>query len=329
MVRAHEIMTTTSPDKSPRKMTLAPENTPLWPHLNPGHRQAFRVFALGDLGRSEATVRRRLAQTLTRFDASATIAGGVTLPEGRVWSTELTVSAARALQSVLAGCTGEAVNWFVLPKTQRFRALACDMDNTCVAGETLDMAAGRAGHGPAVSALTAGSTAGALPFTESLAERARLMRGTPVATLASVGHSVTFNPGVENLVETANRAGTLTLLITGGFMPTAEVVAARLGFQICIANQIGLTEERMTGTLARPVVDGPGKRERLAAALKAAGIDASETLAIGDGANDIEMLNSVGLGIAWRATPRLRETTHFHLDHATLAAVCDLANWRS
>lgn len=335
-------------------MSFTPFTADFWGHL-PEKRIDFRVLALG-------CDRQRVAQpgmaTSNSSDTAPAMAGGdalagaqiealtealaridrplsappsVALPEGQAWTLTLTPDEARSLGRALTGAAGHrapVADWFVLPAGMRFRALACDMDNTCVNGETLDRAAAMAGLGEAVAALTAGSTAGQLDFTASLAERARLMQGITLETLEAVGQRAAFNPGIEALVAAANRAGALTLLVTGGFEPTAAVVAKRLGFKTCIANRIGMAEGRMTGTLAAPVVDGPGKRTRLGEALAAAGIDPQETIAIGDGANDIEMLGAVGLGIAWRATRALRETTPWRLDRATLAAVRDLAGWR-
>ncbi len=201
------------------------------------------------------------------------------------------------------------------------------MDHTCVAEETLVAAAERAGVAAEVDRLTRGSTAGNLDFTGSLRERVRLLRGLSVRELVEIGHVVPLNAGIEALVARANHAGALTVLVTGGLTPTAEVVAWRLGFKACISNQVGIVGGRMDGTLKDPVVDGPGKRTHLAALLRAHGLHLEHTVATGDGANDCEMLGAVGLGVAFRATGVLRAVTPHWLDHGSLAAIADLADW--
>lgn len=235
------------------------------------------------------------------------------------------------LGNALATARAEVLgsDWFVLPDRRPYRALACDMDHTCVAEETLVAAAGRAGVAAEVDRLTRGSTAGTLDFTASLRERVRMLHGLSVRDLVEIGHAVPLNEGIEALVDRANRAGALTVLVTGGLAPTAEVVAQRIGFRACISNQVGIVAGRMDGSLLQPVVDGPGKRTHLAALLGAHGLHLEQTVATGDGANDCEMLSAVGLGVAFRATAALRGVTPHWLDHATLAAIADLADWSS
>lgn len=249
------------------------------------------------------------------------------------WTTPLTTSLATPVVAAVAEALATAraevpgTDWFMLPDRRPYRALACDMDHTCVAEETLVAAAERAGVATEVDQLTRGSTSGTLDFTASLRERIRMLRGLSVRDLVEIGHTVPLNAGIEALVARANRAGALTVLVTGGLTPTAEVVAQRLGFRACISNQVGIVGGRLDGTLTDPVVDGPGKRTHLSALLRAQGLRLEQTVATGDGANDCEMLGGVGLGVAFRAAEVLRGVTPHWLDHGTLAGIADLADW--
>lgn len=296
------------------------------PHQTAGG-APFTHPASGSSGSVAVSAPERLGESW-RWVVRAGVGGDVQ-PDalGTPVGTPLGTLLGNALATARAEVPGS--DWFVLSDRRPYRALACDMDHTCVAEETLVAAAGRAGVAAEVDRLTRGSTAGTLDFTASLCERVRMLRGLSVRDLIEIGHAVPLNEGIEALVDRANRAGALTVLVTGGLAPTAEVVAQRVGFRACISNQVGIVAGRMDGTLLPPAVDGPGKRTHLAALLGVHGLHLEQTVATGDGANDCEMLSAVGLGVAFRATAALRGVTPHWLDHATLAAIADLADWGS
>jgi phosphoserine phosphatase len=197
--------------------------------------------------------------------------------------------------------------------TRRKSLFLADMDATMVAEETLDELAGYAGLKDRIAAITARAMNGELDFHAALRERVALLKGLPVAALAETACKVTFNPGAEILIATLRSHGVHCVLVSGGFTYFTERVAAALGFDEHHGNRLDISGGSLSGLVAEPILDKSFKRQCLEATAQRLGIPMSQTVAIGDGANDLPMLATAGLGVGWRSKTVLREALPNHI----------------
>ena len=193
-----------------------------------------------------------------------------------------------------------------------FRLVAFDMDSTLINIECVDEIAAAAGRRDEVAAITEAAMRGEIRDDKaSLRRRLASLRGVPLAALEDVySHHLQFNPGVESFVSACRAAGLKTLLVSGGFTFFSERVRERLGLDFARANMLEVEDDRLTGRLVeRPwgdIVDGAEKRRVLLEVAELMGIDAGQTIAVGDGANDLPMMAVAGLSIAYRPKPAVR-----------------------
>lgn len=228
-------------------------------------------------------------------------------------------AAARAALASLPG----AIDTVVQPLAARHKRLfISDMDSTIIGQECIDELAGMAGLKPQVAAITARAMAGELDFEQSLRQRVALLEGLDESAIARcLAERIRPAPGAHRLVATLNAHGLTTLLVSGGFHHFADVIGAELGFAGVYANRLTVEHGHLTGALDGPVVDAARKAEILAEEAARAGLSPAETLAAGDGANDIPMLRAAGLGIAAHAKPATRAAAHAAIDHGDLTAI--------
>ncbi len=190
------------------------------------------------------------------------------------------------------------------------RLIVLDVDSTLVQGEAIDLLATEAGVAQEVTALTAQAMGGTLDFAEALHRRVALLAGLPESALLRVYDALPLAPGARTLVRTLNRLGYRIALVSGGFGVVTRRIAAELGIVDTASNELEIVNGRLTGRLVGPVVDAPGKAEALRRFAAAQGLGTDRTVAVGDGANDLEMLAAAGLGIAFNAKPTVREQAH-------------------
>jgi len=203
-----------------------------------------------------------------------------------------------------------------LPRARRL--LIADMDSTMIQCECIDELADYAGLKAQVAAVTEAAMRGELDFVAALDARVALLNGMDAAVIARCrDERVRLMPGAVTLVRTMRAGGAKTILVSGGFTAFAEPVAAEIGFERVFANRLDIADGRLTGTVARPVVDATTKR----AELLAAGVPMAACLAVGDGANDIPMLEAAGLGIAYHAKPKAAAAADAHVRHGDLTAL--------
>ncbi len=181
-----------------------------------------------------------------------------------------------------------------------------DVDSTFIQDEVIDLLADEAGCGDEVARITARAMAGELDFEQSLRARAALLAGLPVAALDRVRERITLTPGARTLCRTLNRLGYRVALVSGGFTEIIAPIASDLGVDDVRANSLEVRDGMLTGQILGPVVDRIGKREALEHFAAAYQIPHRRTIAIGDGANDIDMLEAAGLGIAFNAKAAAR-----------------------
>jgi phosphoserine phosphatase len=218
---------------------------------------------------------------------------------------------------------------FVEPdwKLADFRLLALDMDSTLITIESLDEVAAYAGRGEEVAAITEAAMRGEIAdYRDSLRRRVAMLAGVDAALLARVyEEKLQLTKGAERLVAACRAAGLGTLLVTGGFAYFTERLRQRLGFDAARANELGIVDGRLSGTVTGPdggeIIDADGKAQAVRDECARLGCATDRAIVIGDGANDLKMMALAGLSVAWRAKPVVRDKATFALNHAPLDGV--------
>jgi phosphoserine phosphatase len=188
-----------------------------------------------------------------------------------------------------------------------------DMDSTLIQCEVIDELAARAGVGDRVAAITERAMRGELDFNQSLSERLSLLRGLEADTALQIAKNLPYTDGARELMTTLRATGVKTVIISGGFSLFAEYVAAELAMDEYFANTLEVSDGRLTGVAIPPIVNAEYKEAKLREIAASMGISMRQTLAIGDGANDLKMLNAAGIGIAFRAKPVVRSQARYQL----------------
>ncbi|MDQ3502146.1 MAG: phosphoserine phosphatase SerB [Actinomycetota bacterium] len=201
------------------------------------------------------------------------------------------------------------------------RLVVMDVDSTLVQGEVIEMLAAEAGCEAEVARITARAMAGKLDFETSLRTRVALLEGLPVTAVDAVRAQVRITPGGRTLVRTLHRLGYAVGIVSGGFTAITDDLVADLGLDHAVANTLEVADGRLTGRLVGPVVDRARKAEALREFAALQRVSMAQTVAIGDGANDLDMLAAAGLGIAFNAKPVVRAAADAALSVPFLDAV--------
>lgn len=202
---------------------------------------------------------------------------------------------------------------------RRKRVLLADMDATMVVGETIDELAAALGRAAEVSTITERAMRGEIDFEAALDERVAMLAGLQATEIDRVADSLTYSDGAATLVQTMAAHGARCVLVSGGFDRITGVVGERLGFHADRANHLEIgTDGRLTGKARKPVVDATTKLATLRETALTEGVTLAECLSIGDGANDRQMVEAAGLGIAYRAKPVLKDAAAAQIDHTDL-----------
>ncbi len=187
------------------------------------------------------------------------------------------------------------------------RLVVMDVDSTLVQGEVIEMLAAHAGCETQVREVTEAAMRGELDFESSLRERVALLEGLDAGALDRVYDELTFAPGARTLVRTLKRLGYRFAIVSGGFSQVTDRIAADLGIDFAAANELEIVDGRLSGRIVGPVVDRAGKADALRRFASDSGVAVGATVAIGDGANDLDMLAAAGLGIAFNAKPMVQQ----------------------
>jgi phosphoserine phosphatase len=201
------------------------------------------------------------------------------------------------------------------------RLVVFDVDSTLVQGEVIEMLAAHAGAQGAVAAITEAAMRGELDFAESLERRVATLAGLPAAVIDEVADQLELMPGARTTIRTLRRLGFRCGVVSGGFRGIIDPLAHELRLDFVAANELEIVDGKLTGRVVGPIVDRPGKAKALRDFAAEAGVPMEQTVAVGDGANDIDMLAAAGLGIAFNAKPALREVADASLSHPYLDTV--------
>jgi phosphoserine phosphatase len=205
---------------------------------------------------------------------------------------------------------------------RRRRMLVADMDSTMITIECIDELADYAGIKPQIAEVTERAMRGELDFEAALDARVALLRGLPAAMIDRChDERVRLMPGARTLIQTMKANGARCVLVSGGFTVFADRVGAAIGFDRAVSNVLGIEGDALSGVVARPIVGAATKRALLIEEREALGLAEAETLAVGDGANDIPMIEAAGLGVAYHAKPKTAAAAAARIDQGDLTAL--------
>ncbi|KAB2848251.1 MAG: phosphoserine phosphatase SerB [Hyphomicrobiaceae bacterium] len=212
---------------------------------------------------------------------------------------------------------------------RRKKLLVADMDSTIIEQECIDEMADMLGLKPTIAAITERAMRGEIAFETALAERVALLRGLSEADLTRVlDERITLMPGARTLVSTMRAKGAFTALVSGGFSFFTSKIRERVGFDIDHANSLIIEGGRLTGTVKQPILGRDAKLEALRRHTASRGLCEPDTLAVGDGANDLAMIKAAGLGVAFRAKPIVAAQAMARITHGDLTALLHLQGYK-
>jgi phosphoserine phosphatase len=206
------------------------------------------------------------------------------------------------------------------------RLVQLDVDSTFIQQEAIELLAAKAGVLEQVSRITESAMRGDLDFEQSLRARVGLLKGLPDAAIGEVQKEITLTDGAEELVTTLHAKGHSVSLVSGGFIDIIEPMVRRLSIQYFKANKLEVINGVLTGELLGPVIDRAAKASALREFAALSGVEIENTVAIGDGANDLDMMAIAGLSIAFNAKPVVVEAADFAITEPSLSSVIELIN---
>ncbi|HEY4187745.1 MAG TPA: phosphoserine phosphatase SerB [Polyangia bacterium] len=302
--------------------------TPTPNHVR-GASEAGRRYVITAIGRSlGADILHALAETLAKENAN--IEKISRLSEDTLASVEihalLPAAGDREIlkRSLLAVATKAGFD-VSLQRESLFRRskrmVVMDMDSTLIRIEVIDELARAAGVGDAVSKITERAMQGEMDYDESLRQRVALLAGLDVKVLDEIANNLPLTEGAETLIRVLKRLGYRTAVISGGFSRAAEALKRRLGIDYAFSNNLEVVDGKLTGKVSGPIVNAQRKAELLDLIAQHEGVLLDQVIAVGDGANDALMLEKAGLGIAFRAKPKLREAADTTISASGLDAI--------
>jgi len=205
---------------------------------------------------------------------------------------------------------------------RRKKLLIADMDSTMINEECIDELGAALGIKDQIASITERAMRGELDFEAALDERVKLLKGLPLDQVKEVRRErITYAPGGRVLVQTMKAYGAYTALVSGGFTLFADYFGKRIGFDESTANILEFEDDKLTGTVARPIVDKDTKLEKLQSIAAEKDIALSDTMAVGDGANDLMMIKAAGMGVAIHAKPIVAQQAQYQFNHSDLSAL--------
>lgn len=283
-----------------------------------------------------AKAKTPLSADIVTAVANALAAGGVSpgpadwLAEGEACDIPFEGEKAAAADLARGVIAGRAIDVGVIAATGRRKMLLlADMDSTMIGQECINELAAEIDAGEPVAAITQKVMSGEIAFRPALRQRVALLKGLPVSAVEKVlSERITLTQGGRTLIRTMRANGAYASLVSGGFTAFAGPVACRLGFDEFRANTLNHENGLFTGTVAEPALGRDAKQARLRELIAERGLDRADTLAVGDGANDLAMIQLAGLGVAFRAKPAVEAGADVAIRHGDLTALLYLQGYR-
>jgi phosphoserine phosphatase len=228
-----------------------------------------------------------------------------------------------------AALAGAAVDVNAVPEAgRRKRLLLADMESTLIENEMIDDLAATIGIGDEVAEITRRAMNGELEFRDALRERVALLAGLPAERMEEAAQAIRIMPGAAALVATMKASGAYTAIVSGGFLFFTRMIRRRLGFDHDEGNDLEIASGALTGEVREPILNRDGKANALRRIASERGLDPDAALAVGDGANDVPMLQAAGMGVAFRAKPAVAAAARLRIDHGDLTALLYLQGYR-
>jgi phosphoserine phosphatase len=277
----------------------------------------------GALGAAEAA-RQALGRLGAELDATDWLAAGrvCDIPFDDLALDQADASVRAALGNVAIDVLAQA------SAGRRKQLLVADMEATIIANEMLDEIAELAGIQPQIADITRRAMNGEIEFAGALRERVALLKGMPEAALAEAGARIRISPGAAALVATMRAHGAYTALVSGGFRLYADRVKRQLGFDVAVANELIVVGGKLAGTVREPILGKEAKLATLTLLAVERGLSFAAALAVGDGANDLPMIEAAGMGVAYHAKPVVATTARLRIDHTDLTALLYAQGYR-
>lgn len=291
-------------------------------------RSTHALVVLGDPVTAEAV--SEIGRTLADFGANIDRIRGIS--DYPVTGLELSITipgqgdeVSHTVRKALAGLSSELGVDIAIERAglaRRSKRLVCfDCDSTLITGEVIEMLAAHAGREEEVAAVTERAMRGELDFEESLRERVKALAGLDVSVIDEVARAIELTPGARTTIRTLKQMGYRTAVVSGGFIQVLEPMAEDLELDYVRANTLEIADGKLTGNVIGKVVDRRAKADFLSEFAADSGLRMSQTVAVGDGANDIDMITEAGLGIAFNAKPALREVADTAVTYPFLDSV--------
>jgi phosphoserine phosphatase len=231
--------------------------------------------------------------------------------------------------AVRAALAGAEVDVNAVPEAgRRKKLLLADMESTLIENEMLDDLAAMIGIGEEVAEITRRAMNDELDFRDALRERVALLGGLPAERMEDAAKGIRIMPGAATLVATMKAHGAYTAIVSGGFLFFTRMIRQRLGFDYDEGNDLEIASGSLTGEVREPILNRDGKLNALRRIARERGIDPDATLAVGDGANDLPMLQAASMGVAFRAKPAVAVAARLRIDHGDLTALLYLQGYR-
>ena len=222
-----------------------------------------------------------------------------------------------------------AIDLIITTNNDKKQLLVADMESTIIEQECLDELADKVGIRDKIADITERAMRGELAFEPALRERVKLLQNLPITTLEDIyNESVTLMPGAQTLIATLKKNGTYCALVSGGFTFYAQRIAELLGFDFYQSNNLGIQDERLDGTVIDPILGRSAKAEILEKISSTRGLALSQSIAVGDGSNDLAMIDIAGFGVAFRAKPAVAAAANICVNHGDLTALLYIQGYR-